>query len=156
MLTLTNTLIPRYSLLLLLTLSALFSCTVDEKSEQSVSIQDAWVRPTNPGQEVGAAYMTFTSKQDMSLVSVEADVTKSVEIHSMKMENGVMEMRMLDTLPLKAGVPYKLMPGGFHFMLFDLKKPLTAGELVNFTLTFKNNKNVTFKQSIQAPVKDST
>ncbi|NOS97940.1 MAG: copper chaperone PCu(A)C [Methylotenera sp.] len=156
MLTLTNTLIPRYSLLLLLTLSALFSCAVDEKSERSVSIQDAWVRPTNPGQEVGAAYMTFTSKQDMSLISVEADATKSVEIHSMTMENGVMEMRMLDTLPLKAGVPYKLMPGGFHFMLFDLKKPLTTGELVNFTLTFKNNKNVTFKQKIQAPVKDST
>lgn len=156
MLTLTNTLIPRYSLLLLLTLSALFSCAVDEKSERSVSIQDAWVRPTNPGQEVGAAYMTFTSKLDMSLISVEADATKSVEIHSMTMENGVMEMRMLDTLPLKAGVPYKLMPGGFHFMLFDLKKPLTTGELVNFTLTFKNNKNVTFKQKIQAPVKDST
>lgn len=156
MLTLTHTLIPRYSLLLLLTLSALFSCAVDEKSERSVSIQDAWVRPTNPGQEVGAAYMTFTSKQDMSLISVEADATKSVEIHSMTMENGVMEMRMLDTLPLKAGVPYKLMPGGFHFMLFDLKKPLTTGELVNFTLTFKNNKNVTFKQKIQAPVKDST
>ena len=103
-----------------------------------VSITDAWVRPTNPGQEVGAAYMTFLSKQDMTLVSIESSVTDSVEIHNMTMENGVMKMRMLENLALKAGEPYKLAPGGFHLMLFDLKKPLTAGEQVSFTLHFKS------------------
>ena len=103
-----------------------------------VSITDAWVRPTNPGQEVGAAYMTFLSKQDMTLVSIESSVTDSVEIHNMTMENGVMKMRMLENLALKAGEPYKLAPGGFHLMLFDLKKPLTTGEQVSFTLHFKS------------------
>lgn len=104
-----------------------------------VSITDAWVRPSNPGQEVGAAYMTFLSKQDMTLVSIESSVTDSVEIHNMTMENGVMKMRMLENLALKAGEPYKLAPGGFHLMLFDLKKPLTPGEQVSFTLHFKSN-----------------
>ena len=103
-----------------------------------VSITDAWVRPTNPGQEVGAAYMTFLSKQDMTLVSIESSVTDSVEIHNMTMENGVMKMRMLENLALKAGEPYKLAPGSFHLMLFDLKKPLTTGEQVSFTLHFKS------------------
>ena len=103
-----------------------------------VSITNAWVRPTNPGQEVGAAYMTFLSKQDMTLVSIESSVTNSVEIHNMTMENGVMKMRMLENLALKAGEPYKLAPGGFHLMLFDLKKPLTTGEQVSFTLHFKS------------------
>lgn len=163
MATLTNKLFSRGTLLLLLSVSGLLSCSVDakpkieksnEKHEASVAIQDAWVRTTNPGQEVGAAYMTLTSEQDVSLVGVEADATKSVEIHSMSMQNGVMKMRMLDMLPLKAGVPYKLMAGSFHFMLFDLKKTLVVGESVNFTLTFKNNKNVMFQQTIKAPVKD--
>ena len=103
-----------------------------------VSISEAWVRPTNPGQEVGAAYMTFLSKQDLTLVSIESSVTDSVEIHNMTMENGVMKMRMLENLALKAGEPYKLAPGGFHLMLFDLKKPLTLGEQVRFTLHFKS------------------
>jgi copper(I)-binding protein len=103
-----------------------------------VSITNAWVRPTNPGPEVGAAYMTFLSKQDMTLVSIESSVTDSVEIHNMTMENGVMKMRMLENLALKAGEPYKLAPGGFHLMLFDLKKPLTTGEQVSFTLHFKS------------------
>lgn len=109
---------------------------------QTVSIQDAWVRQTRGGQDVGAAYMTLTSPQNITLVSIESDVTKSIEIHSMTMKNGIMKMRMLDTLPLAANKPYKLAPGGFHLMLFDLKKPLNIGEHVNFVLHFKltNNK----------------
>lgn len=119
---------------------------------ESISIIDARVRPTNPGQEVGAAYMTLTSKEDAKLIGVESDVTKSVEIHSMTMKNGVMKMRMLETLDLVAGKPYSLAPGGYHLMLFDLKKPLAEGETVRFTLHFKNKNNAEFQQTIQAKV----
>lgn len=121
-----------------------------------VSIENAWVRPTNAGQDVGAAYMTFVSNGDVSLVHAESNVTKNVEIHSMTMQKGVMKMRMLESLPLSAGKPYKLEPGGFHLMLFDLKKPLTIGEQVTFELTFKTKKNVEFKQTVKAPVQSAT
>lgn len=130
--------------------------TPDQKSllnENNVSIQNAWVRPTRAGQDVGAAYMTFTSHQDTTLVHVDSNVTKTIEIHSMSMKNGVMKMRMLDTLELRAGKPYKLEPGGFHLMLFDLKKPLTVGEQVSFELTFINSDNAEFKQKIKCMVK---
>ena len=120
-----------------------------------VTITDAWVRPTNPGQEVGAAYMTLNSKQDVKLIAVESDVTKSVEIHSMTMKNGVMKMRMLETLDLTAGKPYELAPGGYHLMLFNLKKPLAEGELVNFTLHFKNKNRVEVQQKVQAKVQSA-
>ncbi|MDO9282077.1 MAG: copper chaperone PCu(A)C [Methylotenera sp.] len=147
------------ALILTLTIGATFVQAKDAATQNSiaeknsVSVENAWVRPTNPGQEVGAAYMTFTSKQNVNLVHVESDVTKSVEIHSMDMQNGVMKMRMLETLPLVAGKPYQLAPGGFHLMLFDLKKPLTEGEQVNFTLTFKLQNNIEFKQQVKAVVK---
>ena len=148
-----------FALAIILTFSCSFLLAKDlATAAELVSITDAWVRPTNPGQEVGAAYMTFTSKQDLTLTSVESDVTNSVEIHNMTMENGVMKMRMLENLPLKPGKPYKLAPGGFHLMLFDLKKPLTAGDQVNFVLHFKNNqkKNVPeIKQTIKVMVKAS-
>jgi len=121
-------------------------------AQETVSIENAWVRATIPGQDVGAAYMTFASKQDVTLIRIESDATESVEIHSMSMQNGVMKMRMLETLPIKAGKPYKLEPGGFHLMLFDLKKPLAAGQQVKFELTFKSG-NTEFKQQIKAPIK---
>lgn len=125
-----------------------------------VAIEDAWVRPTGPGQDVGAAYMTLVSPQNVNLVHVESDVTKGVEIHSMTMQNGVMKMRMLEKLPLTANKPYKLAPGGFHLMLFDLKQPLAEGQQVEFELTFKSgntdSKQNLFKQKIKVPVKIPT
>ncbi|OIQ99364.1 hypothetical protein GALL_186010 [mine drainage metagenome] len=146
------------ALFLSLAISMINIANAATTGSEIVSIQGAWVRPTNPGQEVGAAYMTLTSSQNVTLVSVESDVTKSVEIHNMSMQNGVMKMRMLDSLPLSAGKPYKLAPGGFHLMLFDLKKPLAIGDQVNFVLNFKTTKNkkpVEFKQQIKATVQSS-
>lgn len=124
--------------------------------QNAISIKEAWVRPSHPGQDVGAAYMTLTSMQDVALVRVESDVSPSIEIHSMTMQNGVMKMRMLDNLPLTAGKPYKLEPGGFHLMLFDLKKALVVGESVNFVLYFKAKNKVEFKQNLKAQVRAET
>jgi copper(I)-binding protein len=138
------------ALILMLTGTQLYAKEV-VAPKNLVSITDAWVRPTNPGQEVGAAYMTFLSKQDITLVSIESSITDSVEIHNMTMENGVMKMRMLKSLALKAGDSYKLSPGGFHLMLFDLKKPLTVGEQVSFTLHFKSNRNTQTSKNKNLP-----
>ncbi|HAF00440.1 MAG TPA: hypothetical protein DCO68_00520 [Methylophilaceae bacterium] len=119
-----------------------------------VNISDAWVRSTIPGQKVGAAYMTLTSPEDSKLFYVETAQAGSVEIHSMTMNNGVMKMRMLDELPLKAKQPEKLAPGGFHLMLFELKTPLKAGEQVTFTLCFKDKNNKITHQQVTAPIRD--
>lgn len=133
-------------------LSILVTGSATLYAKDIVTIENAWVRPTVSGQDIGAAYMTFTSKQNANLTHVESDMTQSVEIHSMSMQNGVMKMRMLEKLELAAGKPYKLEPGGFHLMLFDLKKPLLDGDQVNFELTFKSG-NTEFKQKIKALVK---
>lgn len=123
------------------------------ETNHGVAITDAWARANAPGQKVGAAYMTLLSAQDSTMIKAEADIAGSVEIHSMSMENGVMKMRMLEELPLKAGKAEKLAPGGFHLMLFDLKKPLTAGENVNFTLSFKDAAGNITQQQVALPIK---
>jgi copper(I)-binding protein len=146
----------RHALLLVLALSCNYLQAADvAKTQAIVTITEPWVRATNPGQSVGAAYMTLSSVQDVTLAKVESDLTDSVEIHSMTMQNGVMKMRMLESLPLVAGKPYKLAPGGFHMMLFDLKKPLNVGEQVSFVLHFKSKNNAEFKQNIKVMVKSS-
>ena len=134
----------------LLSLTILLSAC---EANESVAIMDNWVRANAPGQSVGAAYMTLLSAQDSTMIKAEADIAGSVEIHSMKMENGVMKMRMLEELPLKAGKAEKLAPGGFHLMLFDLNKPLIAGESVKFTLSFKGAAGKTTRQQVTLPIK---
>jgi copper(I)-binding protein len=127
--------------------------TADTSTE--VKITDSWARENAPGQSVGAAYMTLNSPQDSALVYVETPAAGTVEIHSMQMENDVMKMRMLEELPLTAGKPEKLAPGGFHLMLFDLKTPLKAGEKLNFKLCFKDKHGEITHQNIIVPVKSN-
>lgn len=124
-------------------------------STSKVQISDAWVRANAPGQSVGAAYMTFNTPQDLSLVYAETARAGSVEIHSMSMDNGVMKMRMLEELTLKANETTKLAPGGFHFMLFDLPEPLKAGEEAEFRLCFKDKKGDIIEQLVTLPVKEA-
>ncbi len=119
----------------------------------SIEIKNQWVRASNDGQDVSAAYMTILSAEDTSLIAIDSDVADAIEIHSMSMENGVMKMRMLDTLNLIAGKPAELSPGGFHLMLFDLKKPLIAGNEAHFTLHFKNKAGQEKTISVTSPIK---
>jgi hypothetical protein len=118
-----------------------------------VTVSNAWVRETKPGQEVGAAYMTLNSPAATRLIKVESKMAGTVEIHEMSMNNGVMKMRMMDTLDLPANKTVELAPGGFHLMLFDMKKPFAAGNQVDMLLTFKNKTGQVFKQKITVPVK---
>ena len=137
-------------------LSAMFiaSILISACSKQdSIEIKNQWARASNDGQDVSAAYMTIVSNEDTSLIAIDSDVADVIEIHSMSMENGVMKMRMLDTLDLIAGKPTELSPGGFHLMLFDLKKPLAAGKEAHFTLHFKNKAGQEKTISVTSPIK---
>jgi copper(I)-binding protein len=134
---------------------ALASLLVACNAKADVEITNAWVRANAPGQSVGAAYMTLKSSQDSTFVFAETPAAGSVKIHSMSMDNGVMKMRMLEELPLKAGKAEKLAPGGFHLMLLDLKKPLKAGEKVTLILYFKNKTNKISHQNVTLPVKEA-
>lgn len=140
-------------LLNLLSLPAMAEERMQAQMQTQVLISQAWTRATAPGQQVGAAYMTLQSKTDMWLEKVESPVAGSVEIHSMTMKDGVMQMRMMEKLALKANQQEKLEPGGFHLMLFDLKKPLKAGESVDFTLHFKDGAGKHSTQQLVSPIK---
>ncbi len=122
-------------------------------AQAGVGITDSWARATVAGQDVGAAYMTLNSTSDATLVSATSPVSTSVEIHSMTMDNGIMKMRMLDSLPIPAGKPVKLEPTGLHLMLLGLKKPLKAGDKIEISLTLKDKLGKQEIRKISLPVK---
>lgn len=119
----------------------------------ALEVSDAWARASAPGQQVGAAYMTLRSSEALAVTQVESPAAGSVEIHKMSMKDGIMRMRMMDALALQAGEPFKLAPGGFHLMLFDLRQPLKAGESVEFTLHLQDASGASSTQTVSVPVK---
>ena len=104
---------------------------------QEVSVKDPWVRGTVQGQSATGAFMELTGKSNARLVGAASPVAKTVEVHNMKVENGVMKMFPVDVIDLPAGKPVKLAPGGYHVMLMGLQKPLNAGDKVPLKLTFE-------------------
>ncbi len=104
----------------------------------AIRVIDPWARATVPGQRVGGVYMEIVSPRDARLTGVESPIAGTAEVHSMTMDGGTMKMRAVGTLDLPAGRPVRLAPGGYHIMLFDLKKPLVAGGSVPLTLSIED------------------
>lgn len=100
-----------------------------------VQVADPWVRATVEPQKATGAFMQLTSARAARVVAASSPVAAMVEIHEMKMEDGVMKMRAVDALPLPAGQAVALKPGSYHVMLMGLKAPIKAGEVVPLTLT---------------------
>jgi periplasmic copper chaperone A len=105
-----------------------------------IVIEKPWARATPKGAEVGAGYLTILNKGAApdSLTGGTADFA-TVEIHEMKSENGVMQMRELTggiDIPARGSVG--LAPGGYHLMFTHLAHPLNKGDSVKATLNFEH------------------
>ena len=121
-----------------------------------VVVTDAWARAVVPGQKTTGAFMRLTAKTDATLVDVASPAAKIVEIHEMKLDGGVMKMNAVEKLPLPAGKPVDLKPGGYHVMLMDLTQPLKAGDTVPLTLTIVDKAGKAQKLEVRASVKPLT
>lgn len=106
-------------------------------AQAQVTVDRAWARTTVPNQSSSGAFMRITAQKDVRLTAVRSPVAGVVEVHEMKMDNGIMRMRPAGDLPFKAGQTIELKSGGYHLMMMDLKRQLKAGEIVPLTLEFK-------------------
>jgi hypothetical protein len=119
----------------------------------AITVEQPWARATPGGAKTGAVYMTLDNKSGTAdrLTGVSSDVADKLQIHEMKVENGVMQMREIaGGLPIPAGGSVALKPGSYHVMLIGLKKPLTVGEKFPLTLTFEKAGNISVTVPVQA------
>jgi periplasmic copper chaperone A len=119
----------------------------------SIIVEQPWSRATPKGAMTGAVFMTLDNKSGTPdrLTGASSDVANKLQIHEMKVENGVMQMREIpDGLSIPAGGSVVLKPGSYHVMLIGLKKPLTAGEKFPVTLTFEKAGNISVTVPVQA------
>jgi len=131
--------LPAFTLALALALSAAPALAQEFKAGDIV-IEKPWARATPKGAEVGAGYLTILNKGGAPdrLTGGAADFA-TVEIHEMKSENGVMQMRELTGgLDIPAHGSVGLAPGGYHLMFTHLAHPLNKGDSVKATLNFEH------------------
>lgn len=105
-----------------------------------IAIGHPWTRATPPMAKVGGGYLEMTNEGRTvdRLLGGSSPVAGRVEIHNMEMTDGIMKMRPVPGgVEIPAGETVKLAPGGYHFMLLDLKQPIAEGEMIPVTLEFE-------------------
>jgi copper(I)-binding protein len=118
---------------------------------ESVSANDPYVRMVPPGMTVSGAFMVLKNadSKDHKLVKAESPVAKAVELHTHTNEGGVMKMRPVKDIEVKAQGEAVLKPGSLHVMLIGLKQELKEGDNVPITLTFEDGSS----KKVEAPVR---
>lgn len=111
-------------------------------SPQTIEIEHAWARAS--GGKTGVAYFTIINKGtiDDRMISASTPVAQKAEPHTTVDDHGIMKMRPVHGIVVKAGGRAELKPGGLHLMLIGLTAPLKEGQSFPLTLTFEKAGNI--------------
>lgn len=128
-----------------------------ETPAAAIAVTDAYSFAVPAGAKTAAAFMTLNYAQGGAAISpdrllrAESAVAGKVELHTSVIENDVMSMRPLESLPLPPTGSFVLKPQGVHIMLMDLKKNFVAGESFPLTLVFEKAGAVPVEVDVRAP-----
>lgn len=117
-----------------------------------LTIAHPHARATAAGQPTGGGFLSVANAGPADkLLSVSANVSKSVELHTMTMDGDVMRMRQVEGIDIGAGKTLELKPGGYHVMFVGLKAPLKAGDKFPAKLKFEKAGEVEVTFNVEAP-----
>lgn len=104
----------------------------------ALSVTGAWARPVILQNRPLAAYFIIindTNKED-NLINVTSSLAERVEMHMHMHDGGVMKMMRVEAIAVAGNSTVVVKPGGYHLMLFGVKKKLAVGDELPLTLTF--------------------
>jgi copper(I)-binding protein len=120
----------------------------------SIRLGEVWTRPTAPGAESTAFYLTITNDSDVPdrVVSVESPRCGMAELHmSSDAGGGVMSMSPAepDDLDIAPDGSLILEPGGLHIMCMGLTDPVVEGDAVELTIGFEQAGPLTAQAAVE-------
>jgi copper(I)-binding protein len=120
-------------------LIALLLCAAAGAAAQAVRVDHPYARATPPGARTGGVFFVLLNSAAGTdrLVAASSPAARSVELHQMAMDGGVMKMRAVPAIEVPGGGRVELKPGGYHVMMVDLRQPLKTGDRIPMTLTFE-------------------
>lgn len=118
--------------------------------KEGIEVRDAWIRTAPQGGNSALYFVIHNYSADDELVGVSAEFADAAEMHESSMVNDVMQMRMVESVPLASGEDVVFESGGLHVMLVGLKKEAKVGDMVDIVLHFKNSEDI----RLQVPVRE--
>ncbi|KCZ48981.1 hypothetical protein HY17_14980 [Hyphomonas sp. CY54-11-8] len=108
--------------------------------ESVIEVKDAFIVKPAEGRDVAAGgLMAYVTGAPVELVGASTDVADRVELHTMTMEDNVMQMRQVESFTVSEGEPVVLQRGGNHLMLFGVDPAIAIGDTVDLSLEFRDS-----------------
>lgn len=128
-----------YALAIAMAAGALAACGSDAQAD--IALENPYALETVAGQGSTAAYMTIVNDGDGDdrLIGVSVPAPMKASLHESVDDNGIMRMRMRDSIPVAAGARVELRPMGPHVMITGLDSPLGAGARLPISLRFERS-----------------
>ena len=122
-------------------------------ADSALSVHAPYVRLMPPGIKTTGSFMLIRNdgNDDRRLVRADSPAARIVELHTHLNENGVMKMRAVPHIEVKAHGQTELKPGSYHVMLIELKESLKEGDTVPITLRFDDGSSRTVLAPVRKP-----
>lgn len=118
---------------------------------EGIEVREAWIRTAPQGGNSALYFVIHNYSADDELVGVSTEIATAAEMHESNMVDDVMQMRMVESVPLVSGEDVVFESGGLHVMLVGLKAEAKVGDMVDIVLHFKNSEDI----RLQVPVQES-
>ncbi|MFT7267472.1 MAG: copper(I)-binding protein [Porticoccus sp.] len=117
-----------------------------------LTVSDGYIRKIPPGQKVTAAFMILQNFTDRAcrVIGASTDIADRIEIHKNSYQNGIMSMRPVEWVELAPGKTVSFESGGYHLMLFGLKRELDEDEQHRVTLIFDRCPELSFDAKVRS------
>ncbi len=90
--------------------------------KEGIEVRDAWIRTAPQGGNSALYFVIHNYSADDELVGVSTEIADAAEMHESSMVDDVMQMRMVESVPLVSGEDAEFASGGLHVMLVGLKE----------------------------------
>ncbi|MFN7165241.1 MAG: copper chaperone PCu(A)C [Hyphomonas sp.] len=117
-----------------------------------IEVRDAFIVQPPEGRDItGGGLHVSVQGAPVTLVRATTAAARETELHTMSMENDMMQMRKVDSFPVSEDAPLVLERGGNHLMFFGVGT-LELGEQVDVILTFTDESGTEQEIVTQAEV----
>ncbi|AYV46120.1 hypothetical protein CFHF_16330 [Caulobacter flavus] len=117
-----------------------------------VDVRQAWARPVAGAGMNSAGYMVLANRgrTPITLTGASSPLARELIVHRTTQKDGVSSMRAMGQgLVIPPGGQVAFAPGGNHFMIMGLKRPLKPGERLALTLAFDGGRKVEAQMAVR-------
>ena len=121
--------------------------TTTTTTTTALVVSEAWVRQPAPGAKHVAGFLRLHNSTgvDVEVVAAASSLSPRTELHTHLHEGGIMKMRLVPSIVVKAHSDVVLQPGGLHVMFMDVARQPAPGDIVELTLNVKDGRAMTVK-----------